>query len=123
VGADRVISPNQIAGQRLASIVLRPAVLQFLDVMMDGVDTPMRMEQVEVEAGSWIAEKTLRESGIGSKTGAVIVGINAPDGRTRTNPSSNASISSVLLKEKDLLIAVGNDEQLRRLREFVKRGR
>ncbi len=123
VGADRVISPNQIAGQRLASIVLRPAVLQFLDVIIDGVGAPMRMEQVEVKEGSPIAEKTLRESGIGSKTGAVIVGINAPDGKTRINPSSNASISSVRLKEKDILIAVGNDEQLRCLREFVQRGR
>ena len=123
VGADRVISPNQIAGQRLASIVIRPAVLQFLDVMIDGVDAPMRMEQVEVEEGSWISEKTLRESGIGSKTGAVIVGINAPDGRMRTNPSSTASISSVRLKDRDVLIALGNDEQLQRLREFVRRGK
>ena len=51
------------------------------------------------------------------------VGINMPDGKTRINPLSSASISSVLLKEKAVLIVGGNDEQLQRLREFVKGGK
>jgi voltage-gated potassium channel len=122
-GATRVMSPNQIAGKRMASMFIRPAVVHFLDVMVNGGDIPMMMEEVEVEKGSALVDKTLRESGIGSNTGAIIVGINAPDGRTRINPSSTASISSVKLREGDVLIALGNDGQLHKLKEFVAKGR
>ncbi len=35
-GADRVISPYQIAGRRMASVILRPSVMNFLDVVVEG---------------------------------------------------------------------------------------
>jgi voltage-gated potassium channel len=122
-GANRVISPKEIAGQRMASFILRPSLVNFLDVMVGGEELGMRIEEVPVDSGSPLVDKNLREAGIGQHTGAIVVGINGPDGRTRVNPTATSTLSSVILKEGDVLIALGNDEQLGRLAAFVKRGR
>lgn len=45
-GANRVISPYQIAGRRIAPVILRPSVMDFLDVVVDGGDITMRLEEV-----------------------------------------------------------------------------
>ena len=125
-GANRVISPKQIAGRRLASIVLRPSVVNFLDVFVEGVEgveIPMRLEEVQIAKGSPLIDKTLRVSGLGQSTGALIVGIHGPGGRTRVNPTTTTSLASVRLREQDTLIALGSDEQIEKLKSFVHHGR
>lgn len=119
-GANRVISPSQIAGRRLSSIVLRPAVVNFLDIVTDGEGMSMRIEEIKVQSGSPLVSKTLKESGIGQHTGAVIVGVYRKDGITKINPSSTISLSSITINECDILLALGNEDQLNLLRDFVK---
>jgi voltage-gated potassium channel len=123
VGANRVISPYQTAGRRMASIVMRPSVVSFLDVMVEGGKMSMRIEEVGIEKGSPLIGKNLREANIGQFTGAIIVGINAPNGHTRVNPTATALLSTVTLEEGDVLIALGNDDQIQRLRAFLRHGR
>ncbi|MFW6180383.1 MAG: potassium channel family protein [Spirochaetota bacterium] len=118
-GANRVISPNQIAGRRMASVLLRPSVIDFLDVVVKGEEMAMRIEEVQVGADSPLVGKTLRESGIGQRTGAIIVGIHGQKGKTRINPASTVSLSAVKLNPGDVLIAMGSEEHLNRLRSFV----
>ena len=120
-GANRVISPNQIAGRRLASLILRPAVVNFLDIVTESEEVSMRIEEIKVAMGSPLVSKTLKESGIGQHTGAVIVGVDRKDGITRVNPSSTISLSSITINEDDILLALGNEEQLNLLRDFVKK--
>ncbi len=121
-GADRVISPIQIAGQRMASVMLRPSVVSFLDVVVGGQNIDMRLEQVPIASGSPLIGKTLRESGSGQHTGAVVIGINDDRDRTKVNPSSTTVLSNVNLKENNVLIALGSEEQLAKLKDFVKNG-
>jgi voltage-gated potassium channel len=125
-GANRVISPKQIAGRRLASIVLRPTVVNFLDIIVDGVDgvdVPMRLEEVSIDEGSPLIDKSLRESGLGQSTGALIVGIHDAHGRTRVNPTTTSSIASAKLRADDILIALGSEDQIDKLKNFVKSGK
>jgi voltage-gated potassium channel len=122
-GANRVISPKRIAGQRMAAMVLRPNLMNFLDVIVRGGELDMRIEEVALEDDSPLMGKTLKEAGIGQHTGAIIVGINAQEGRVRINPSTTSTISSVKLGEGDVLIALGNEDQLARLHKFAKKGR
>ncbi|MCZ6633179.1 MAG: NAD-binding protein [bacterium] len=119
-GANRVISPYQIAGRRIASVILRPSVVDFLDVVVEGGDVTMRMEEVVVGAGSPMVGKALRESGIGQKTQAIILGILGPDGKTRTRGSEMATLASVVLQEGDVLIFLGSEDQLQSLKAFVE---
>ena len=121
-GADRVISPFEIAGRRMATVALRPHVVNFLDVInrQSGVD--MRLEEVHLSPDSELVGKTLRESNMGRITGAIIIGIHDANGQLRVNPASNISISGLPLQANDVLIAMGNEEQIELL-EQAARGR
>ena len=121
-GADRVISPFEIAGRRMASVALRPHVVNFLDVINHQGEENMRLEEVYLSPDSELVGKTLRESNLGRITGAVIIGIHDASGQLRVNPASNISISGVPLQANDILIAMGNEEQIRLL-EQVAQGR
>ncbi len=118
-GADRVISPKQIAGRRLASLSIHPSIVNFLDVLSSGGDESMRIESIRIGNTSPLIEKSLKDSNIGQHTGAIIIGILGPDGKARMNQSSLASLSSIKLREGDELIALGNEAQITSLEDFA----
>ncbi|MEW6754987.1 MAG: potassium channel protein [Candidatus Latescibacterota bacterium] len=115
-GADRVISPFEIAGRRMASTVLRPHVVNFLDVITHGSGADMRLEEVHVDPSSTLVGKSLRECDLGRRTRAVIVAIHDSEGRPRTGPDSHTTLAEMPLQAGDILIALGSDEQIRRLK-------
>lgn len=51
-GADSTVSPNRIGGLRLASEVLRPHAVEFLDLMLKDQSHALRVEEIEVPKGS-----------------------------------------------------------------------
>ena len=114
-GANRVISPFEIAGRRMAATVLRPNVINFLDVIFrqDGID--MQIEEVSIQGASELVGKTLRSSNLGCKTRAVIIAITDQSGKPRAQIASDESIADQQISEGDVLIAMGNDEQIRQL--------
>jgi len=62
-GADSVVSPTYIGGLRMASEMVRPAVVSFLNIMMRDKEKNLRVEEVEVPeyfSGRPISELKLR---------------------------------------------------------------
>ena len=54
-GANSTVSPNQIGGLRMASELLRPHVVGFLDLMLKEKSTTLRIEEIDIAEGSpWI---------------------------------------------------------------------
>ena len=47
-GADAVVSPNYIGGLRMASEMIRPTTVSFLDTMLRGKELNLRVEEVSV---------------------------------------------------------------------------
>ncbi|MBV9147252.1 MAG: potassium channel protein, partial [Acidobacteria bacterium] len=60
-GADSTVSPNQIGGMRIASEVLRPHVVSFLDLMLKDVSRTLRIEEIDIPQDSAWAGKRLNE--------------------------------------------------------------
>jgi len=57
-GADSTVSPNQIGGMRIASEVLRPHVVNFLDLMLKDKSRTLRIEEIEIpENSTWIGKR------------------------------------------------------------------
>ena len=81
-GADAVVSPNFIGGMRMVSELVRPSVVKFLDEMLRDKTATMRIEEVQVTAGSNLAGATLREADIRGKHGLNVLAVrsdaNAP---------------------------------------------
>jgi len=108
-GADQVVMTDAIGGMRMASVMLRPSVVTFLDKMLR-MDGALRMEEATIAAGSDLVGKSLVEAQINQKAETLVVAIQRADGGYEFNPRA-ASV----LKAKDVLIVMGNQEQCAKL--------
>ena len=115
-GASRVVSPYVTGGHRIAMAVVRPSVLDFIEVATRSEHLDLQMEEVEIAAGSSLAGATLVESKIRQNLGIIIVAIRKSGGRMVFNPES-----AVVLEPSDILITLGKRNQLDRL-EALARG-
>jgi voltage-gated potassium channel len=106
-GADEVVSPNAIGGLRMASVMIRPTVVNFLDEMLRGTEQTLRVEEVLVDEASPLAGRTLRDTNIRQRTGLLVVALKAHQNGYQFNPDPQT-----VLKPGDVLIVIGTPEQL-----------
>ncbi len=110
-GADRVISPYSIGGRRLASLLLRPTVVEFLDVVMHSTEIELIMEEVVVHKNSPFVGATMADARNRCMTGANILAIKKKgENRMIANPSPE-----VVIESGDRLVVFGTREQLKEL--------
>jgi len=114
-GANHVVMPNEIGGRRMASTLLRPEVIDFLDIIMRGSGEDLRMEQARVPEGSPIIGKTLAEVEIPKRTGLVILAIKRESGKYVFNPTSGEKFQS-----GDAVIVIGKPDEVPMLQEVLK---
>ena len=62
-GADRVVNPQQLGGDRMAAFVVQPHVVEFMDVVMHDNEIEFRLEQFLVPAGSALLPLPVRVAG------------------------------------------------------------
>lgn len=114
-GANSVVSPNQIGGLRMASVLLRPTVVSFLDVMMRREDMTLRIEEVALPPDSALVGRTLAQSEIRTKTGLIVIAIlKQAEHSYIYNPVFNT-----MLEAGDVLIVMGDTSQVNKLRALA----
>lgn len=106
-GANRVVSPYVSTGQKMASMLLKPLVHDYLDTMAYGTNLEIQLEELELREGADVLGKSLQEVAIRKRTGTTILAIKKSDGRILTNPPV-----STVLESGDRLILVGTANQL-----------
>jgi voltage-gated potassium channel len=109
-GASRVARPYRIGGQKMAQIIVKPAVTDFLELTVHDKDIELKMEELLVGERSSLQGVILQDSGIRQEMNVIIVGIRKKDGEMTFNPSSQSRIET-----GDTLIALGNINDLERL--------
>lgn len=112
-GADRVVSVNTIGGLRLASEMLRPNVVTFLDQMIHDRDKNLRFDEVTIPERSRLANLPLARSGLRAERNLLIVA-------AREAGSSQYTYSpggDFMLKVGMTLIVLGETASVQRLRE------
>jgi voltage-gated potassium channel len=115
-GANRVVNPQQLGGDRMAAFVTQPHVVDFVDIVMHDGTLEFRLEELLVSPTSPLAGSTLRAVRLHDQTGALVLAIRRPDGSFDTNPSPEATIHP-----GDVLIGVGTAPQLEALATFAAR--
>jgi voltage-gated potassium channel len=108
-GSDRVVSPYRLSGVRMASLALRPAVLEFVDMVSVAPD--LRVEELVVGERSALAGATVREV-CAPYDGVMILARRSPDGHLLVPPRADTGLAA-----GDLLIVVGPVDALGRLAE------
>lgn len=107
-GADRVMSPYTLGGSRMAMAILRPAMLDFIEITTRRQSLELRMEEIEVCDGSLLIGQSLEESGIRQHYGLIIVAVKKDSGKMIFNPLANYIIAN-----GDRLIAMGEDKNVK----------
>ena len=113
-GANRVVSPYLIAGRAMASALLRPSVVSFIDEALYHESTPLQMEQHQIPKHSPLVGTSVSAVGI-DNTGATVLAVHRADGTLVSAPEALATT----LRDGDILVAVGTDEQLLALTDLV----
>ena len=106
-GANRVVSPNIIAGARMASMLYRPSVVDFMDAAMAGDGNSMQMEEFRLQKNSFLDGKILKNAQIRQKSGAIVVSVRS-EKETIINP-----LPEYKFKAFDNLVILGTSEQVR----------
>ncbi len=91
-GADKVISPYDIGADRMANVILRPRVEQFIEKMTHDDEQDHTFDEVLVNEGSPMANKNLLEVNIRSKYQVLVIAIIPNEGKIIFNPKSTQTI-------------------------------
>lgn len=114
VGANSIVSPNHIGGLRMASEMLRPSVVSFLDLMLQEKSRTLRIEEIHLPKGSGWIGSTIGELDLGLRYNLLLL---ATKGRgdlvslLQINPSGATKLS-----EETVMILLGDSSDLLRAR-------
>jgi voltage-gated potassium channel len=112
-GADKVESPYEMGGRKMAHTILRPTVVTFMELaMQEGVE--WSMEEVAVGGSSPLIGLPLKDSGIRQKFDLIMVAIKRVDGEMLFNPTLETEIMA-----GDTLILMGLRKNLEALEKVV----
>ncbi|UCF36084.1 MAG: potassium channel protein [Acidobacteriota bacterium] len=117
VGADRVLFPQSIVGRRMAQMLLNPEICDFIDVVSHDESLELLLENFQINAGSVVAGKSLRESRIRETTGASIVGLKRPGSGVLPSLKPDS-----VLQVGDTVFALGTREQVENLSLMIEAG-
>ncbi len=114
-GADNVILPDKIGGDHMASLVVVPDLIEFLDnLSVSGSEDSINVEQVSFEnvckSGE---EKAIKDLDLRQQTGCSIIGYKSPNGEYIVNPEP-----SLILEKGSKLILIGRPTQIESLKEL-----
>lgn len=113
-GADNVIMPEKIGGTQMASLVIKPDVLEFV-AHLSGQDANFGLEEIPVDKLlDNFCHKTIKEIDLRRHTGAHIIAIRTEHGEYLINPSPD----TVLQKGKKLIL-LGTRQELERAKDFL----
>ena len=99
-GASRVICPQAIGANRMAQVVLRPAVVDFTELAQTGAE--LAVDQITIGPHSPLVDKTLRELELPSRFGVHVVAMQRQGGARVYNPTPD-----IRLAIGDVIILVG----------------
>jgi voltage-gated potassium channel len=109
-GADRVICPYELGGMRMALSIIRPNVVDFMELESAGAEAEISIEEVIVPENSSLDGVTLKDSDLKNKLDIMVVAIKKPDKTIHFNPSADTNI-----KVGDILVLIGRKSNLAKL--------
>ena len=109
-GANRVVKPYEIGGHRMTQVLLRPGVVDFIDIIAREKRIDLHIEEIEVKDGSILVGQTLAQSPIRNKLNIIIVAIFQADGKVTYNPQSNT-----VIQKDNKLIVIGEEKNIQQL--------
>jgi len=113
-GADNVIMPDKLGGAHMASLVITPDVIEFIDMLSIEGDSTSNIEELIIEdLPVEYRNKSIFELDLRRKTGCTIIGFKTPDKEYIINPDA-----TIKLVPNSKLIVIGNPQEIKKLNEL-----
>lgn len=112
-GADRIAMPYQIGGYHMATMTIRPHVVDFLEILSGNKSEDLQIEELILPKESRLVGEKLSAI-TRHKIGASVLAINSNDGASKVNPNGEERLYA-----GDKLIIMGTHHQLNQLSEII----
>jgi len=107
-GANNVIMPDKIGGAHMATLVIKPDVVEFFDqIIMQDPESPYLKEVLCSDLSEDNKDYSLGELKRINKSGVTIIGTKNEDGTYLVNPSND-----IIVKAASKLFVLGTPEQI-----------
>jgi voltage-gated potassium channel len=110
-GADAIVSPSFIGGLRIASEMIRPTVVSFLDTMMRDQEKNLRIEEISITES--FVNKPIKTLNLKKYPNVLLLAIKREEGWVY-NPSEN-----YILQQGDTLIFMSSPEERHELEKIL----
>lgn len=103
IGANKVVSPYKLSGLKIAQALIRPTLVDFMDLIIRRKEIALHMEEFTVHKDSSIANRSLLECDLRRKANVIVVALKKPGEELVFNPSPDLKI-----KTGDTLLVLGD---------------
>ncbi|HCE53568.1 MAG: potassium channel family protein [Lutibacter sp.] len=114
-GANNIIMPDKIGGMHMASLVVTPDLVEFVDklTILDAGST--NLEEIAVnDLHIEFLNKTIRDLDLRRRTGCSVIGFKTANNEYIVNPESETKLT----KDSNLIV-LGRPSQIKKLREIL----
>lgn len=112
-GADNVIMPDLVGGAHMASLIVTPDIMEFLDLIKVGGKSSVNLEEISFnQLPSEVQSLTLAELESKLKSGCNIIGFRNANGEYKINPDPDT-----ILEKGAKLFVLGSREQIKKLNQ------
>ena len=114
-GADSVVTPYGLGGRHMATLMLKPLVSDYLEVVTGGGELQFRVEELELAGECCVIGRSIGDLEVRTRTGATILAVRrAASGAFDTNPAPESHLFT-----GDRIIAIGTPAQITKLEELI----
>ncbi len=112
-GADSVVSPNTIGALRMASEMIRPTVVNFLDSMLRSSQGNLRIHQIKINGNSSYVGIKLEDIGLQKKFNLLILGARIGKEEILFNPGN-----AFIIQANTILIVMGEMDNIAKAKKM-----
>lgn len=116
-GANNVILPDRIGGDHMASLVVVPDLIEFIDNLAIVGETNINIEEIKAEKLYDVSKqaRTIKDLDLRHKTGCTVIGYKGEYGEYIVNPEADQK-----LMPNSKIIVLGRPEQINKLNTLYK---
>jgi len=116
-GANNVILPDIIGGDHMASLVVVPDLIEFIDNLAVGGNEDVNIEEIDVDRLYNTSSKvqTIKDLDLRNKTGCTVIGYKNSDGEYVVNPEAE-----IKLVPNSKVIVLGRPEQIQKMNSIYE---
>ncbi|WP_083925337.1 potassium channel family protein [Flexithrix dorotheae] len=116
-GADHVVMPDAIGGHHMATLVTRPEVIEFLDLLNGVGGTKLQLDKLRFEdMKEDLKGKSIRQMNLRDLTGVNIIGYKDKTEGFIFNPNPDT-----VFKAGDVAIVLGGENDLTKFKDYCYR--